>query len=283
MSYDTLVSASTLAAHLDQRDWRVFDCRFSLADPSAGERAYDEGHIAGARYVHLDRDLSGPITSGSGRHPLPDVDDFLCRLRRWGVGNDTQVVAYDDVGGAVAARLWWMLRWIGHTRVAVLDGGIDAWLRAGGGLTTAPPAGGAGNVEGAADDQEWLSSVQVQGALADHLITLVDARGAERFRGEEEPIDPVAGRVPAAVSRPYSMNLGQDGCFLEAAELRRQFRQLCGSVDPREVVHMCGSGVTACHNLLAMEHAGLGGSRLYAGSWSEWIRDPARPVARGEG
>ncbi|MEJ2344032.1 MAG: sulfurtransferase [Gammaproteobacteria bacterium] len=283
MSHETLISARTLAGHLDRRDWRVFDCRFSLADPSAGERAYGEGHIAGARYAHLDRDLSGPVTAGSGRHPLPDVDTFLRRLRGWGVGNDTQVVVYDDVGGAVAARLWWLLRWVGHGQVAVLDGGIDAWRRTGGGLATATPAGGAGDLEGAADDQEWLSSVQVQGALADDFITLVDARGAERFRGEEEPIDPVAGHVPGAVSRPYALNLGRDGRFLEPGELLCQFQQLCGAVDPREVVHMCGSGVTACHNLLAMEHAGLHGSRLYAGSWSEWIRDPARPVARGEG
>jgi thiosulfate/3-mercaptopyruvate sulfurtransferase len=281
MDFHTTVSTVVLAEHLNDSAWVVFDCRFSLSDTGAGERAYAEGHIPGARYAHLDRDLSSSITAGSGRHPLPRPADFAAWLGRCGVSDASQVVVYDDAGGAIAARLWWMLRWLGHERVAVLDGGLQAWLEEGRALSTKVPQPQPAVFEAAVEEGAWFDSVQVQGALADGAITLIDARGAERFRGEVEPIDPVAGHVPGACNRPYSANLGADGRFLRAAELRQQFDALLGATPAVEAVHMCGSGVTACHNLLAMELAGLSGSRVYVGSWSGWIDDPNRPVATG--
>lgn len=277
----TLVSAQTLARHLDDPAWVVVDCRFSLADPSAGERAYAEGHIPGARYAHLDRDLSSHITPTSGRHPLPDPPGLAARLGAWGIDSRTQVVAYDDAGGAFAARLWWLLRWLGHGAAAVLDGGIAAWTAAGGPLQSAAPTPRARSFQPRLQAGAWLDAAAVAAGLAEGTLRLVDARTQERFRGEVEPIDPVAGHVPGAINRPFQRNLAADGRFRPADELRAELEAAAGGGAPEAVVHMCGSGVTACHNLLAMEHAGLAGSRLYAGSWSEWIRDPARPVARG--
>jgi thiosulfate/3-mercaptopyruvate sulfurtransferase len=280
MTHNTLIDAATLYSHLDDPHRVVVDCRFSLMDTQAGRRAYRESHLPGARYAHLDEDLSSPITPTTGRHPLPDPSELARKLGEWGIGPGIQVVAYDDLGGMLAAaRLWWLLRWLGHQAVAVLDGGFPAWQRAGLPLTAALPTVRPTVLNGHPDDRLWLTTAQVLALPSENV--LLDARITARFRGEIEPIDPVAGHIPGAVNLPTEGNLTADGHFLPAAELRARFAAALGEWSPTTVVHSCGSGVTACHNLLAMEAAGLHGSRLYAGSWSEWIRDPARPRATG--
>lgn len=281
MSYTTLIAADQLAQHIGAQDWVVFDCRFSLADNEAGPKDYRFGHIPGARYADLDRDLSSRITGSTGRHPLPDFGLLRKKLGAWGVSNASQVVVYDDAGGAFAGRMWWLLRCLGHDRVAVLDGGIKQWQKGGYAVTTALPAIKPAEFRAYLDDSCWLGALQVQNGLARRSIGLIDARTPERYRGEQEPIDPVAGHVPGALNRPFQLNLQADGRFKSAGQLREQFSALIGNTPSERIVHMCGSGVTACHNLLAMEIAGLSGSRLYAGSWSEWIRNKNRPVATG--
>ena len=282
MNHDTLIDAATLHAHLDDPHWVVVDCRFSLMDTEAGRRAYQESHLPDARYAHLDEDLSSLITPITGRHPLPDPYQLARMLGEWGIGPGTQVVAYDDMGGMLAAaRLWWLLRWLGHEAVAVLDGGFPAWQRAGLPLTAEAPAVQPMVFHDRPDDRLWLTTARVQALPAEKV--LLDARAAARFRGEMEQIDPVAGHIPGAVNLPTADNLTANGIFLSRAELRVRFAAVLGERPPTAVVHSCGSGVTACHNLLAMEAAGLRGSRLYAGSWSEWIRDPNRPIATGAG
>ncbi|HSH41935.1 MAG TPA: sulfurtransferase [Arenicellales bacterium] len=280
--HKTLVSVETLKSQLADPRWVVFDCRSALEDPEWGPAEYRASHIPGARYAHLDRDLSAPQTAGAGRHPLPRPEDFIRWLGDNGVGRDSQVIAYDQGGGAFAARLWWMMRWVGHPAAAVLDGGWAAWQAAGGPESEDVPAPEPVNFAGRADDALWLTSEQLEQALDAGGVTLVDARGAPRYRGETEPIDPVAGHVPGAVNLPFMGNLDDNGQFRDAESLRRRFEDALGDAAGARVVHMCGSGVTACHNLLAMEVAGLGESRLYAGSWSEWITDPRRPVATGD-
>lgn len=280
MSYTTLVSAQQLADNRNNPNWIIFDCRFSLTDREAGGTAYRFGHIENARYVHLDRDLSSAIRDDSGRHPLPNFTLLAQKLGNWGVKHDSQVVIYDDTAGAIAGRMWWLLRCMGHEKVAVLDGGLAQWLHAGHLLTTALPNIRRTHFRAYLDDKQWLSARQVEDGLAMRAITLIDARTAERYRGEQEPIDPVGGHVPKALNRPFHDNLDNQGCFRPASQLKQQFAELIAGSDPRRVVHMCGSGVTACHNLLAMEIAGLQGSKLYAGSWSEWIRNKNRPVAQ---
>lgn len=282
MSYSTLISAAELAQHLGSPTWVVVDCRFSLADLSAGEEAYRAGHIPGAHYAHLDRDLSGPVTPTSGRHPLPDTAKLAQRLGEWGITEHTQVVAYDDAGGAFAARLWWLLRFLGHDRVAVLDGGYSAWTRGGHPASTDVAEPRPGVFVPSADPSQWITSAALEGLVADGSIKLIDARDPERFQGEVEPIDSVAGHVPGAVNLPFKQNLTAEGTFQSPEALRARFAVHAEGRNPETIVHMCGSGVTACHNVLAMEHAGIGGSRLYAGSWSEWIRDGSRPVTTGE-
>ena len=280
MSHTTLIDASTLHAHRNDPNWVVMDCRFSLADPDAGRRAYRDSHLPGAHYAHLDEDLSDPITPTTGRHPLPDPERLAQKLGAWGIGHDTQVVAYDDMGGMLAAaRLWWLLRWLGHTACAVLDGGLPAWRRAGLPLTAEIPAARPTAFVSRPDDRLWMSTEQVL-ALSSTEV-LLDARAAARYQGEMEPIDPVAGHIPGALNLPTDGNLTPEGHFLPVAALRERFAAALNDRSPATVIHACGSGVTACHNLLAMEAAGLGGSRLYAGSWSEWIRDPQRAVAVG--
>jgi len=282
MRYSILIDPQTLYDHLNDPNWVVVDCRFSLADPEAGRRAYRQGHIPGARYAHLDEDLAGLRTLVSGRHPLPDPARLTGTLGVWGIHNATQVVAYDDAGGTIAARLWWLLRWLGHRQCAVLDGGLPAWRRQGLPLSTAIPKPLPALFIERHNDALWVDSAYVLGHLDRDAGLLLDARAAARYRGETEPLDPVAGHVPTAVSLPLEGNLTAEGCFLEPDALQERFTAVIGGRGPASVVHMCGSGVTACHNLLAMEVAGLSGSRLYPGSWSEWIRDPARPVATGE-
>lgn len=279
----SLIDPEALYPHLDDPAWVVVDCRFNLLDTEAGRRAYREGHIPNARYAHLDEDLSGPVTPASGRHPLPDPARLADTLGSWGIHESSQVVAYDEANGAIAARLWWLLRWLGHEPCAVLDGGLAAWRRRGLPLSTAVPKPRAARFPERHDDSLWVDSAAVLAEVIHGDSLLLDARTALRYRGEQEPIDPVAGHVPGAVSLPLEGNLTSEGRFLEPAALRARFAGALGERSPEQVIHMCGSGVTACHNLLAMEVAGLSGSRLYAGSWSEWIRDPGRPVARGMG
>ena len=285
MAYRCLIGVDQLLAGLHDPDLRLFDCRFDLADTGRGLSAHRESHLPNAIYAHLDRDLSSPITPQSGRHPLPDPARLCAWLDGHGVGPETRVVVYDDTGGNMAVRLWWLLRWLGHERVAVLDGGWQAWTQAGLPLQTeAPKAPGAGGFDGTPDWSQVVSSDTLNRQLlaAEQHLQLMDARTAERFRGEAEPIDPVAGHIPGAVNIPLQDNLDRDGRFRPADELHRMYNAVLGDRPPQTVVAMCGSGVTACHNLLAMELAGLRGGRLYAGSWSEWIRDPQRPVATGE-
>ncbi len=282
----TLIEPAALAAHLAHPDWAIVDCRFDLARPEWGALAWAAGHVPNALYAHLDRDLSGPRTALTGRHPLPAIAALAATFGRWGIDKEVQVVAYDQDAGAYAARLWWLLRWLGHQQVAVLDGGFAAWERAGLPLEaaatvraprrfTAAPAGGLVVTTAA------LARIVAAGALTRGQLTLVDARSADRFAGQNETLDPVAGHIPGARNHPFSGNLDAHGRFLSAPELRRSWADTLRERPAPTLIAMCGSGVTACHNLLALEAAGLAGARLYAGSWSEWIRDPARPVARG--
>jgi thiosulfate/3-mercaptopyruvate sulfurtransferase len=280
MTYKTLISVGALREHLDDAAFVIFDCRHDLMKPEAGAQAYAAAHIPGARFAHSDRDLSGVKNGKNGRHPLPDPQVFASWLGRSGVDGSKQLIAYDFAGGASATRLWWMLRWLGHDRVAVLDGGWEAWTKAGAPVTTDPPK--VQPTTFSASPRALAVDVgYVQSHLKDVGMVVIDARSPERYRGETEPIDPVAGRIPGALNRLYKDNLDAAGLFKSAAELRSGFVSLLGDRSPQQVVHQCGSGVSACHNILAMEIAGLSGSRLYPGSWSEWCADPARPVARG--
>jgi len=285
MTFETLIDADQLATRLNSPGWRVFDCRFDLGATESGRNAHRESHLPGALYAHLDDDLSSPITPQSGRHPLPDPSRLCAWLGDRGVGPDTQVVVYDDTGGTMAVRLWWLLRWLGHGGVAVLDGGWQAWLQAGLPLQTAPPDPVESCVfQGSPDWRQVVSSETLTEQLqhGGAALQLMDARKRERFRGDAEPIDPVAGHIPGAVNMPLQDNLDAEGRFKRPDALRELYTTVLGDHPVNDVVAMCGSGVTACHNLLAMESAGLHGGRLYAGSWSEWIRDPHRPVATGD-
>ncbi|NIR28495.1 MAG: sulfurtransferase [Gammaproteobacteria bacterium] len=276
-----LVDVHELVTRLDDPAWVLVDCRFRLDDPTAGARAFEAGHIPGAYYARLDRDLAGPPGVGTGRHPLPEPEALARRLGAWGVGPGRIVVAYDDAGGAVAARLWWLLRWLGHDAAAVLDGGYPAWTAAGLPVTRelAPPEPAAFSPR--PDPDRWVAVERLEAALAAGRVVLLDARDPERFRGEREPFDPVAGHVPGAINVPYAGNLGPDGRLLSPESLRERFSRALGGRPAGDAVVMCGSGVTACHDLLAMEVAGLPGARLYPGSWSEWVAGAERPVARG--
>ncbi len=278
---NTLVRAEQLRAWPRQRPLVLVDCRFDLADPGAGERAYADGHLPDALYAHLERDLSGPVTAQSGRHPLPDAAELAHRLGRWGIGRGVQLVAYDAGSGAYAARLWWLARWLGHEAAAVLDGGLGAWLAAGGSLVRGVPHPAPRDFVARRDDTRWVDSAAVTAALRERRAVIIDARAPERYAGLVEPIDPVAGHVPGALSAPFAGNLGADGRFLSPSALAARYTAMLAGRSARDLIVMCGSGVTACHDLLALEVAGLTGARLYAGSWSEWIRDPSRPIECG--
>jgi len=279
--FTTLIDANTLSEQLSRDDLTLLDCRFDLAHVTWGETEYARAHLPGALYLHLDRDLSSPISGSSGRHPLPDPERFAARLAELGVTSDSQIVAYDQGNAAYGARLWWLARWIGLRNVAVLDGGIAAWRASGFPLETAVRTPRPGSLAPFVAPNAWVSSDAVDELRKRPGNLLIDARGAERFAGRNETLDPVAGHVPGARNRPYLDNLGADGRFLPAEVLRQRFATMLGSLPPSSVIAMCGSGVTACHHLLALEHAGFSGARLYAGSWSEWIRDPRRPIATG--
>jgi thiosulfate/3-mercaptopyruvate sulfurtransferase len=287
MKFKTLIDVESLRKLLGEPQLAVVDCRFDLMNPDAGRQAYLRAHIPGARYADLNRDLSAPVAAHTGRHPLPTPEGFAVRLDELGIGNDTQVIAYDDANGSIAARLWWMLRWVGHDAVAVLDGGFKAWTAAAGPLQSgaAQPAAsqpGRRRITPRIDADSVLSTAELERALRHPQAVLVDARAQERYAGTVEPIDPVAGHIPGAVNHPFTANLDAEGRFLPAAELNRRWHERLSGRAPQNLVAMCGSGVTACHNLLSLEVAGLGGGKLYAGSWSEWIRDPQRPIARGK-
>ncbi len=276
-----LVTTEELAAHLDDPAWVLIDTRHELTDPARGPAAYAAGHIAGAYFMHVDHDLAGHHTGKNGRHPLPEPADLAAKLNERGVSPGTRVVIYDDLGGNYAVRLWWMLRWLGHERVALLDGGWPRWQEEKRPVSTAVPAPRPGSFVPKPALGATVDASFVQRFSNDPSIRLIDARAAERFRGEQEPIDPVAGHIPGAVNRFWKSNLEADGRFKSPEKLRAEFEPLLTGINPAQVVHSCGSGVTACHNLFAMELAGLEGARLYPGSWSEWCADPSRPVARG--
>lgn len=278
--YSTLISASDLLPLLGEPDWCIVDVRHRLDDPAFGERAYRESHIPGAHFLHLDRDLSGPVNGKSGKHPLPDPVVFADKLGSIGIGVDTQVVVYDDADMVPAARLWWMLRWLGHEAVAVLDGGLAAWLAVGGPMTGEMPASVQAHLPLKPSRVGTVDADFVLRHLESPEMSLVDARGADRFRGLDVPAGQVAGHIPGALNRPSVDNFEvSGGCFKPVAQLRQEFTTLLGSTSPGRVVQQCNSGVSACVNLLAMEVAGLSGSRLYPGSWSQWSSDPDRPVA----
>ena len=281
-TYTTLIDPAGLAALLQSGPApAILDASFDLGDVEAGARSFRAGHLPGSHHVDLDRDLCAPKSGTNGRHPLPGRADFARTIGALGITPETQIVVLDRQGGAYAARLWWMLRWLGHAAVAVLDGGLEAWRASGGAITADPPA--APQPAGPYPEQAPLAATIDAPRLERQLgrIGLVDARAPERFRGEKEPIDAVAGHIPGALNRFHKANLQDDGRFKPAERLRAEFEATLGARAPGEVVHSCGSGVTACHNLLAMEHAGLAGSLLYPGSWSEWSADPARAIARG--
>jgi len=276
--WSTLISAAEVSRHLADTNFVFIDCRFNLADTEAGRRAYEEAHIPGSHYAHLDQDLSGKIIPGkTGRHPLPEVSSLVATLRSWGVNNESQVVIYDDATGGVGSRLWWMLRWLGFNNAAILDGGWAEWKRRGYPVSSAPPSGDEGSFVAFADESATVDATSVDKMRKEQDWMLIDSRAEERYRGEVEPIDPIAGHIAGAINLPFSRNVNADGTWKTSAELRKQFEESLGAdVPSSNVIFYCGSGVTACHNILAYEHAGLGQALLYPGSWSEWITDESR-------
>ena len=285
--FRTLISCSQLANALaatddsDTSNLRIVDCRFDLGDTEAGRRAYIHSHIPGAAYAHLDEDMSGPILPGrTGRHPLPDPHEFALTLARLGISNHSQVVLYDASGGSMASRMWWMLRWVGHEAVAVLDGGWDAWPAAGLPTRSGEESSQPGSFSASPRPELVVDAAEMLAKTASGGALVIDARAADRFRGENETHDSIGGHIPGASNLPHTGNL-HDGLFRDPAELAARFSELMGNRPPSEVIFYCGSGVSACHNALALEHAGIGEARLYPGSWSDWITDPARPTAQG--
>ena len=281
--FTTLIDANILAQHLSDPKWVILDCRHDLMNPDFGRNSFAEGHIQNAQFANIDTDLSGPKTGADGvfrgRHPLPDRATLIETLRAWGIDEDSQVVAYDAHGGMFAARLWWLLRWVGHGAVAVLDGGLASWNAAGLPLVTATAARTRGNFADKPSLVRTVSVAELMENLEDQRLQVIDARANDRFRGENETIDPVGGHIPGARNRFFKDNLQADGRLKDAATLKRELSEIVGA--PEKAVMQCGSGVTACHNLLALEVAGLSGAALYPGSWSEWCADSARPVATG--
>lgn len=282
-SFTTLINTTDLAAHLDDPNWVIIDCRFFLNHPELGRKQYLDSHIPGAVYADLDKDLSGPIIAGTtGRHPLPSVETFAATVASWGIDENVQVVAYDGAGGMVAGRLWWMLNWIGHESVAVLDGDFRAWFHEERPTVQGEETRAARTFTPHLHSERVVTTDDLLAHLNDPKITLLDARARDRFRGENETLDAKAGHIPGAKSAPYVENLDAHGRFLSPEQLAGRFHNLIGDRPVEQVVLSCGSGVTAAHNALAMAHAGLGKPRLYAGSWSEWIADPTRPIATGD-
>jgi len=283
MSYETLISPTELAPHLDDPDWVIVDCRFWLDDTEKGRRDYKVSHIPGAIYAHVDEDLSGPVVPGvTGRHPLPPVGDFAETLGSWGITSDAQVVVYDDRGGAIAARLWWLLKWVGHDSTAVLDGGWPRWESEGHSTSEDPPAPTSKKFEPNLRHELVVSAGDILAHFGDPAYKLIDSRAPERFSGEEEPIDPIAGHIPGAINYHFERNLDIEGSFALKEFLKGRFHVILGETSPERAVFYCGSGVTAAHNILAVAHTGLGMPRLYVGSWSHWITDLERPIMTGD-
>lgn len=281
--FEFLISAEQVQANLNNSEWLILDVRHDLADHQAGRRAYEQGHIPGAVFLDHELDLAAPKTGLNGRHPLPSRQELAQLLQKNGLRDGMQVVVYDAQGSLFASHMWWMLRWLGHPQVAILDGGWQAWQQLGGAEESGPakpvPAAARLNVP----EQAAMPTVQTEQVLKNlskPIFTVLDARAAERYRGDVEPMDPVAGHIPDALNRSHLNNLGEQGRFKPAEQLRQEFQDLLGSISAEMVVHQCGSGITACHNLFAMELAGLSGSSIYPGSWSEWVSDASRPVAR---
>lgn len=282
MTYQTIISVEDLNKNLNTQDWLIFDCRFILKDPEGGLKKFKQGHIPGAQYVDMDKDLASPVTSTSGRHPLPNPEELINKLQSWGVNNSSQIICYDDMSGAFAARMWWLLKWLGHNNIAVLDGGIEKWTAKNIPLETDSQQRTAGSFSGLANNDMWVNVEFVQKELEQDKINLLDARSVERFTAKDTKTDPVAGHVPGAMSYPFAENLSKQGVFLPSEELHKRFTPIVSNPENKELINMCGSGVTACHNILAMSIAELPMTRLFVGSWSEWIKDKSRPVATGE-
>jgi len=281
MIYTTLISTTELAQHLTNPDWAIFDCRFSLADPERGRRDYAQAHIPGAIYAHLNEDLAGPIIPGvTGRHPLPTIDSASDKFAEWGIDDRVQVVVSDDAGGAFAARMWWMLRWLGHEAVAVLDGGWPKWQSEGRETREGIAVRSSRRFVPHPRSDLLISTEEVEDTLPAASRKLFDSRTGERYRGENEPIDPIAGHIPGAISAPYPDNLNPDGTLRPIEELRLRFAVLLRGTPANHTAFYCGSGVTAAQNILALKHVGLGDAKLYAGSWSEWITNPQRPIEK---
>jgi thiosulfate/3-mercaptopyruvate sulfurtransferase len=279
--FNTLISPTILADHLNDPKWVLIDCRFDLADKEWGAEEYEVLHIPGAVFADLEKDICGPVMPTSGRHPLPEPKEFIAAMQRLGVNNDSQVVVYDTTGGGMACRLWWQLKFYGHHNVALLNGGLPKWLTEGRDTTDGVESNPTGDFTGTPDNKMMVTTDEVKAMLGSSLHLIIDARAPERFRGEVEPIDAVAGRIPGAVNRFYNDNLDKTGQFLPADNLKEAFETLLSDLKSQDAVAYCGSGTTGCHNLVAMAYAGLPMPRLYVGSWSEWIRDESNPVGRG--
>ncbi|MGD8566814.1 MAG: sulfurtransferase [Gammaproteobacteria bacterium] len=280
MSYSSVISSDILYQHLDDHDWRIIDCRFNLQAPDQGRGQYAIEHIPNALYAHLDEDLSSPVTETSGRHPLPDIEKLKAKLGEWGINAQTQVLAYDDAGGSYAARLWWLLHWLGHTKVAVLDGGFSIWKKQGLPTTAERPCVSPTVFTGEPNNEMLISTDELQRQLKHYTVCLIDVRDPERFTGKQEPIDKVAGHIPGANNIPWKHNIDGNSLFLPKGQLYDQYKALLQTRPANEITFMCGSGVTACHSLVVLAYLGISGAKLYAGSWSEWIRDPARPIMK---
>ena len=281
MTCTTLISTADLALRLADPDWAIFDCRFSLAEPERGRHDYKQEHIPGALYAHLNQDLSGPLVPGvTGRHPLPSIDELSARFSKWGIDQYMQVVAYDDSGGSIAARLWWLLNWLGHEAVAVLDGDWRRWKSEGHPTSDGSVIRTSRFFVPHPREELLITTAEIESQLGANEHKLMDARSPERFSGENETIDPIAGHIPGAVNAPYPDNLNPDGTFRPAEDLRARYSALLGATPAAQSIFYCGSGVTAAHDLLAMKQAGLGDAKLYAGSWSEWITNPKRPIEK---
>ena len=282
MSYKTIISAKNLIENINNPNYRLFDCRCDIKDTSYGLEAYNEGHIPGAIFVDIDNDLASEKTPTSGRHPLPNIEVIVNKLSKWGVSGDTQAVIYDDAGGAFASRMWWIMRWLGHDNVAVLDGGIGSFISMGHKLTSDHSQIVPSNFVPSASDEMHVDVEEVENVQYQLDRILIDARSKERYLGIKDPVDNIYGHVPGAISSPLGLNLDKNGFFRSSEELKLHFSKLLGEIKPENVISMCGSGITACHNLLAMEIAGFKGAKLYVGSWSEWITNPSRPIAKSD-
>ena len=282
MSYKTIINYKDLMLNIDNRDFVIFDCRCDIKDSKYGIESYTEGHIKNSIFVDTDSDLASKKTTSSGRHPLPDPELLASKLAQWGLSSDKQAIVYDDVSGAFASRMWWTLKWMGHEKVAVLDGGLEEWIKQGGKLVTTQTTFERGTFTAAVNDSMQVLLDEVEDAQYKMGRIIIDARSKERYQGLKDPVDPVAGHVPGAVSHPFKNNLTNDGIFKPSTELRHIYSKILADTPISSVISMCGSGVTACHNILAMEIAGLSGAKLYVGSWSEWITDSSRPIAKIE-